>query len=243
MQRFYIEGFTYEKEDFSVRDKNIVYQLVKVLRTRIWDEIIIFNGNDPIDYVCSVKDFSKKEIELVLVNKIEKNSDNQIEINLFQGLPNKLDKVEYILQKWVEVWVSNFNFFRSERSQKLAISDKKKERLERIIVEAVEQCGGNVIPKLNLDSDTDFKEENFENTNIFMHTINNNSQSLQDFIWVRWDKNIIKLNIFVWPEWWFSENEINDFEEKKFSRIHLWNRILRTETAWVATAFTLLQML
>lgn len=244
MQRFYIKNFTYTQDNFSVKDTNIVYQLVKVLRSRIWDKIIIFNGEDSVDYVCCLQDFSKKEISLILLEKIEKNFEKVTEVNLYQSLPNKLDKIEYILQKWVEVWVRNFTFFRSERSQKLSISDKKKERLEKIITEAVEQCGWNSIPTLELlDWWLELEDESFNNANIFLHTQDTNSQSLKDFIWIRWDKNIIKFNIFVWPEWWFSEMEVEKFEEKKFQRIHLWNRILRTETAWVVSVFMINQLL
>jgi RsmE family RNA methyltransferase len=39
-------------------------------------------------------------------------------------------------------------FFRANRSQKLVISDKKVERLNKIIKEAAEQCGRNIIPGL-----------------------------------------------------------------------------------------------
>ena len=58
------------------------------------------------------------------------------------------------------------------------------------------------------------------------------------------EKGIIgEYNIFIWPEWWFSEEEVKRFEEKDFARIYLWNRILRTETAWIVVGFTLGQMI
>jgi RsmE family RNA methyltransferase len=39
-------------------------------------------------------------------------------------------------------------FFKSERSQKLNVTDKKIERLNKIILEAVEQSERNIIPTL-----------------------------------------------------------------------------------------------
>ena len=62
-------------------------------------------------------------------------------ITLYQALPNKIEKIEYILQKGVEVGIGKFVFFRSDFSQKLSLSDTKKVRLIAIAREAVEQCG------------------------------------------------------------------------------------------------------
>jgi 16S rRNA (uracil1498-N3)-methyltransferase len=62
-------------------------------------------------------------------------------VSLYQALPNKYEKIEYILQKGVEVGISKFVFFRSDRSQKLLLSPAKIERFAAIAREAVEQCG------------------------------------------------------------------------------------------------------
>ena len=101
MQRFYIKKLQITEGTFIVKDVNIVYQLVKVLRTRIGQEIILFDWVENIDYKCEIIDFSKKEIELNLLEKIEKKSELDFNLNLFEAFPNKLDKIEYIIQKWV----------------------------------------------------------------------------------------------------------------------------------------------
>jgi RsmE family RNA methyltransferase len=48
----------------------------------------------------------------------------------------------------VEVGISRFVFWRSDRSQKLAITENKKERFALIAREAVEQCGGTHLPDI-----------------------------------------------------------------------------------------------
>jgi RsmE family RNA methyltransferase len=50
-----------------------------------------------------------------------------------------------------------------------------------------------------------------------------------------------KINVFVWPEWWFSTKEISQFEENNFKKVFLWNRILRTETTSSVTWFYIIQ--
>ena len=59
-----------------------------------------------------------------------------------------MEKIEYILEKGVEVGVKRFVFFRSEHSQKLVLSENKKLRFLSIAREALEQCGGMVMPEI-----------------------------------------------------------------------------------------------
>ena len=242
MQRFYIPYFE-KKDKFLLNDKDVFHQLVKVLRVREWEKIIFFDWVQNLDFIYEIVEINKKEIELKFLEEIKKDTELNFELNLFQAMPNKLEKIEYILQKWVEIWMKKFIFYRSERSQKLVISDKKEERLKKIITEAVEQSWRSFVPEFEILSSAPFIEKSWKSENIFLHTKNNNSQNLQDFIKIQNNKKTEKLNIYIWPEWWFWEDEIDKFEINKFIRIHLWNRILRTETAWVVVGFTLWQML
>jgi len=74
--------------------------------------------------------------------------------------------------------VTGFYFFRSERSQKLFLSENKIERLNKIIQEAVEQSGRTRIPELIIEDDISLKD--FEdNENIFFHTESSSSISLK----------------------------------------------------------------
>ncbi|MDQ7009207.1 MAG: RsmE family RNA methyltransferase [Candidatus Gracilibacteria bacterium] len=252
MQRFYIKSFKKE-ESFILEDKEISHQLKKVLRIKEGEKVIFFDGLENIDFVYEIVQINNKNIILKLDSKIQKDSELNFELNLFQAMPNKLDKIEYILQKGVEIGYKKFVFYRSERSQKLVISEKKEERLKKIIVEAVEQSGRNFVPEFDLTPSPSPLEERGKNVNIFLHTKNNNSQNLSEFIK---NKNSLStegfsplkevrqdLNIFIGPEGGFSDNEVNNCEKNNFSRIHLGNRILRTETAGIVVGFTLGQII
>ena len=48
-------------------------------------------------------------------------------------------------------------------------------------------------------------------------------------------------NIFVWPEWGFSDEEIVEFDKNNFTKINLWANILRTQTAWIVCWFYFVQ--
>ena len=226
MQRFYIN--TPFDKNYSITDIDILYQLIKVMRIKTWDKIILFNWEESLDYIYEISEIKKREIILNFIEKIKKNSELDFELNLYQASPNKSEKIEYILQKWVEVWFKKFIFFKSSRTQKLNISENKLVRLHKIIIEAVEQSRGNIIPELIFE-----EKQNFDviGNNIFFHTENNNSKNLKD-IKINYSQPI---NLFVWPEWWWDEEEIQNFEKNKFQKTYLWDRILRTETVGIIT--------
>lgn len=74
------------------------------------------------------------------MREIESSGDPKTRIILYQAIPNRYEKLEYAIQKGVEVGISEFVFFPSERSQKLVITPAKIERFTAIALEAVEQC-------------------------------------------------------------------------------------------------------
>lgn len=76
--------------------------------------------------------------------------------------------------------MTGFYFFRSERSQKLNLSENKIERLERIITEATEQSGRSVIPKLIIEESLSL-DACLENENILFHEeLSDDAQKLKD---------------------------------------------------------------
>jgi len=146
-----------------------------------------------------------------------------------------MDKIEDIIKNWTQIWITNFLFFKANRSQKLVISDKKIERLNKIIKEAAEQCGRNIIPWLIIWEKPNFMNLDWEN--YFLHTKNNDSKFLKDIKIQSWKI----INLFIWSEWGFDEDEVWKFNRNEFKSLYLWERILRTELAWISSAFYLIQ--
>lgn len=232
MQRIFLDTNLGDKE-IILNDKEIYHQLTKVLRVKVWDNVIFFDWIKCEDFIYEIKSIDKKNIIFSFKEEKEKQFE-ELKINLYQSLPNKIDKIELIIQKWVEVWYSSFNFYKSERSQNLNISDNKIERFKKIILEAVEQSGRNIVPEINFYDKLILEDIKWQN--IYFHTENDKSKKLED---IEIDEKCV--NIFVWPEWWFSEKEILEFDKKGFLKVNLWENILRTETTWIVVGFFLLQ--
>lgn len=228
MQRFFVSSPL--AIDLILTDPDIVHQLTRVMRIQTGESIVLFDG-DGSEMLYEIGIITKKSIALRGIDRKFPKSEPERLITLYQALPNKLEKLEYILQKWVEVGIRKFIFFRSEYSQKLIISDAKKERLRAIAREALEQCGGLIMPEI------EFREH------------------IWDYAW--WSKNMvldttgkmIKIHelpenkeIIIWtgPEGGWSEKERKKMQENSFLFVRFWERVLRTETAGVVTAFAFL---
>ena len=233
MQRFYFENI---KDYFFIEDKNFINQVLKVLRSQLWDKFIFFDGKKHTDFVFEISEIQKNKIFFKKLEEIDKSSEIGFEINLFSSIPNKLEKIEFIAQKWTEVWVSNFYFFKSQRSQKIFLNENKVDRIKKIIQEAAEQSNRNKIPNFQIIEKIDLEKLKKEK-NIFLHTKDENSIKLSEIKAKSWEK----INIFIGPEWWFSDEEIEIFQKNNFQKIFLWNRILRTETVGFTVAFFIIQ--
>jgi hypothetical protein len=145
MQRFYFPSIP--NESFTSDDSSFVHQVSRVLRMAPDDRAVLFSdeGGGEYEFVSA----TKREVSFRRVREILPPVDGGPRIVLFQSLPNRFEKIEYLLQKGTEVGISEFVFFSAERSQKLAITPNKIERFEAIVREALEQCGGFRKPSIS----------------------------------------------------------------------------------------------
>ena len=230
MQRFYFKIDL--GNEVTIDDKDFFHQVSHVLRSRLDDEIVLFNW-DWIEYQYEISGITKKWIDLKFVGKYQNEADIWLGLNLYQALPNKYEKIELIIQKWTEIGISRFVFFNSERSQKLVINDKKIERFNFIIKEALEQCGWNRMPELIFIDDLDISMIDWKKIVCHTDPVGNEyfrSDTAKDEI----------INLFVWPEGWFSDKEIWEFKKNGYKMVNFWNRVFRTETTGILAGFYLI---
>lgn len=216
--------------DMYIPRGDLFLQMTKVLRMQVDDQCILFDG-DGSETLYRIDQITRDWLSLRGIERTFPDREPQKHITLYQALPNKYEKIEYILQKGVEVGVAEFCFFRSDRSQKLLITQAKITRFESIVREAVEQCGGLRIPRLRFEST--FLLPTGSQKAIVLHTEGNTSQISEYGL----DLNI---GLYVGPEGGWSPEEITKMRANGFIFAHFSNRVLRTETAWVVTSFALL---
>ena len=225
MQRIYLPHTKF-LDVLEITEKELYHQLTRVLRARLWQEVVFFDWENLEDHVYTMIHIDKKSVSFKRKEVIAKKSELQNSLSLYQACPNKLSKFETIVQKCCEVGYSEIIFFESERSQKLVISENKKERLRKIAIESVELCGWNVIPKiLFLDSSSTALKSMKEWKILFCHTQSDNSIILGDI------PTADHYDIVIGPEWGLSDLEVQGLESNGWLRIYFWERILRCETA------------
>ena len=228
MQRFFV-SFPLSI-DITITDKDIHHQLTRVLRIQVGERVILFDGDgSEIEY--EVLSIDKKSINLRGQWRVFPSTEPKKKILLYQAIPNKYEKIEYIIQKWVEVGISEFVFFRSDRSQKLMVSSSKIDRFNSIAREAVEQCGGMVVPRII------FHEHNTSYVapwaNITLDTIGM-PRTFHEF------SSLMECNLWIGPEGGWSDDERDKMSSNSFIFARFGERVLRTETAGIVTAFALL---
>ncbi len=142
MQRILLQN-TQFADILEISEKQLHHQLTRVLRARIGQEVVFFDGKNREDHTYTMIHIDKKSVSFKREQTTKKNSEIENDFVLYQAIPNKLSKLEYIVQKCSEVGFSKIVFFPSERTQKIVISGNKRGRLENIMKEAIEQSGRN----------------------------------------------------------------------------------------------------
>lgn len=224
MQRYFA---TFDKFKNIVLYEDDIFHITKVMRMKISDNFEI--NADGILYLAKVSSINPFKFEII--KEIEENHELSGYIRLLYCLP-KGDKVDFVIQKSVELGVSEVVLINSSRSIKKITNDKKEEKIKRyqkIIKEASEQSKRDKLMILN-DVIT-FNEIHNYKGDINLIAYENSKNTIEDL------KNILssikgkKINIIVGCEGGITKEELNIAKNNKYIDITLGNRILRSETA------------
>jgi len=241
MHRFFILSASIIEGKFSAEEKDFCHQISRVLRLNYADKIIILDNTNK-EFVVKLTNVSSKKVEGEIIEQRKNLAEPEIKLTLFQAVLKNPVRFELVLQKGTELGVSCFVPLITERSE--ARNLRNIERLNRIIQEATEQSERGTLPQL--EKSIEFKKIFTNNSTTLKNpTINllGDSFSLDNPMLNQFLSTIQKtktVNIFIGPEGGFSEQEINLARENNFQTFSLGPRILRSETAGIATAALIL---
>jgi len=202
-------------------DKSQSHYLIKVMRMNIDKNFSLFNQNG--EWEARITKITKGIVEFFITKKIRSN-DNEKEIWLAFA-PIKLNYLNLMIQKATELGVSKFLPILTERTIVRKINEK---RLNKIIVEASEQCNRLKVPKLEeiikLDNFLKFNQK----TNIIFGDLNTNNNKFNI-------KNTEPLCILIGPEGDFTTKEREKILKlKNIIPLKINENILRAETAAIS---------
>lgn len=204
-----------------------------VLRMRPGEVISVSDGITEKEYRCHIEDFTRDAVHCRLDFIKEADTELPVRIILFQSLP-KADKMEFIIQKAVELGVSDIVPVATKRC--VVKLDKKKaasktERWNMIAKAAAKQSARHAVPVVH--EVLSFKEalDRAESCDVRLIPY----ELAEDFSKTREIINEQKpegtIALFIGPEGGFAEEEIEAAKEAGVEPITLGRRILRTETA------------
>lgn len=220
MHRFYLKKELPSEGVLLMQDVELAHQLRDVLKIRLGESIILFNGTG-FDFELAIKKLGSDHVFGHIIKKRPNECEPLREVTLWQSLIKK-DKLELVLAKCTEIGVSMFRPFVSARSVKKGI---QRERLEKILKESTEQCGGDIIPELK--SPVAFEEV----VKVLSQDAKNILFDPRGEKWSHPSDAGGNINIFIGPEGGFTEDELKMFQDAGGVVYSLGARILRSETA------------
>ena len=212
-----------------------VNHIVHVLRMKKGEELLLSDGSE-CDFLCSIENMSDDKVELIIKSDNEPSRELPSKIYLYQALP-KLDKLEYIIQKSVELGV--FSVIPVETSRCVVKLDDKKSRSKRerwqsIAEAAAKQSKRSIIPEIKAPISFKSALEDTKDFDIKLIAYENASDIKKTRSILESAKPGQNIAIFIGPEGGFDKSEVDAATECGFSEITLGRRILRTETASLA---------
>lgn len=230
MRRFFIPDSAVSGNTVVITGED-AHHIKNVLRMKAGDTISVVSGCGN-EYTCKITG-TEADIEAVIIDFSRAASELPCSPVLFQCLPKK-EKMEFVIQKAVELGVSEIVPVFSERT--IVKMDEKKavsrvSRWNAIAKSAAEQSRRSVIPEvkapvsfkkaLDISAECDIKIMPYENAEGMDHT-----RKLIGSI-----RPGMTVGVLIGPEGGFSEAEVGQARDAGFETVTLGRRILRTETA------------
>lgn len=147
MPRFFVATPLAGLSSLSLPDH--VVRHVQVLRLKEGDNITLFDGHGG-EYQASLTQLARRDAQCEITAFDDISRESPLWLGLAQAISSG-DRMEFTLQKGVEMGISAFQPLSTERGiVKLAgdRADKRIARWQEIIVSACEQCGRNTIPEI-----------------------------------------------------------------------------------------------
>ena len=232
MHRFFVSRSAISDGKVTIAGDDVKH-IARVLRLGAGDTISICDG-ERTDYICTIADVQKDCVVADIKEQMPNKNESELCVTLYQGLP-KGDKMDYIIQKCVELGVSRIVPVVMKRSvAKAGASSSKTARWQRIASEAAKQCVRGIIPVVEEPMDfSTMKKEIAQSELCIIPYENEHDGKLKEVLKKSVDaKNI---SIIIGPEGGFDEQEVISAIESGAHAVTLGPRILRCETAPVAT--------
>lgn len=200
-----------------------------VLRMKAKESLILFNGRQEVAFHATIVSSERRKVVVEIVSKEEVHLESPLKIELAQVI-SKGERMEFAIQKAVELGVSSIQPLFSERSvvklDEKRLS-KKQEQWQAISIAACEQSGRCIVPEVKPAIKFSDYLKKAQGQGVMLAP---GAKSALKSLPLRQDA----LFLLIGPEGGFSEAEMELAKAEQVITASLGPRILRTETAALA---------
>jgi len=206
--------------------------LGKILRARVGDRVTVFNGEGP-EWPASITRISKSCVGLELGESVEAGTESPLKIHLVQGI-SRGERMDFVVQKATELGVKRITPVLTEYGVVKLNPDraeKRREHWQKIAASACEQSGRTRLPLI--DTPVPLKSwfgDKPEKVDAELILVPGAATPLATV-----PAPETKVCVMIGPEGGFSDAEYADAGVSGFKAVALGPRVLRTESAAIAT--------
>ncbi len=237
MRRFFFSG-SLNTIDTVFLPEQESHHIKTVLRLKRGEQIILFDGKGKAARAHIVSTGHRVGVTITELYQEEYKDTRFQQLQVFQGMLQS-KKMDLVIQKCTELGVSGVFPVVTERSQRSGSTEhwqKKQKRWERIVKSSCKQCGRNRLMGVNPVTDLN---------SVLAEPSDDTIEELKLVFWEEEQSSFLgdlsplaevdRVSILLGPEGGFSRPEIEAAELNGFQVLSLGRRILRAETATIAT--------
>lgn len=224
MPRFYMEA-TLTVDTSADLTETVFHHWCKVLRAQVGETATLFNGQGG-EYQVELIEVAKKSAR---VQVLSFNPDNRTPAftALLGQVMSKGDRMDYAIQKAVELGVAQIQLLTSERCEMRLKYDRDQKKLDHwqgVAIAACEQCGLNLVPQILASMPLEqWLQGELPATKLVLAPNKDAANVLT--------QATPNLALLIGPEGGLSEAEIAAANTQGFVNWCIGRRVLRTETA------------
>ena len=229
MDYFYTQP-TLIKDDSASIEGEELHHLSKVLRKKVGDEIFVVDGFGK-GYRVVLKSISRSTAEGEIREVLHHWNEPDVDVMLAFALLKNPARIDLVIEKCTELGVREFYPMTTERT---IVSKLHRERLQKIALSAMKQCGRSYLPPIH-------PLVTFADALSFLKGCERKfiAHEKADERTVRVNKEGVEgsgktIGVLIGPEGGFTEIEVQAAVQSGFTVLSLGPRRLRSETAAIA---------